>query len=63
MVKGIILRPPRVRFSTVGIAPVDATIRFAFGNYQSTAASTPCTVLIGMFANRRSREGGGKRQQ
>ncbi len=50
MVKGIFSGLLGFAFSTVGIAPVDATIRFAFGNYQLNSGFNTLTVLIGMFA-------------
>ena len=50
MAKGIFAGVLGFAVSTVGIAPVDATTRFTFGNVQLNAGFSILTVLVGMFA-------------
>ncbi|AKL94604.1 hypothetical protein CACET_c11390 [Clostridium aceticum] len=50
MVKGVFAGVIGFVFATVGIAPVDATIRYTFGTTQLKAGFTTLTVLIGLFA-------------
>lgn len=50
MVKGIFAGILGIVFGTVGIAPVDATIRYTFGTDQLKSGFTTLTVLVGLFA-------------
>lgn len=50
MAKGIFAGLVGFVFATVGIAPVDATLRYTFGNAQLISGFNTLTVLIGLFA-------------
>ncbi|QDA36048.1 Tat pathway signal protein (plasmid) [Paracoccus liaowanqingii] len=50
MAKGIFAGVLGFAVSTVGIAPVDATTRFTFGQVELNAGFSILTVLVGMFA-------------
>jgi len=50
MVKGVFSGVLGIAFGTVGIAPVDATIRYTFGSTELNSGFTTLTVLIGLFA-------------
>ena len=50
MVKGVFSGVAGFAISTVGIAPVDATARFTFGQVELNAGFSILTVLVGMFA-------------
>jgi putative tricarboxylic transport membrane protein len=50
MVKGLFSGIVGFAVSTVGIAPVDATRRFTFGQVELNAGFSILTVLVGMFA-------------
>lgn len=50
MVKGVLSGVLGILFGTVGIAPVDATIRFTFKTTELNSGFTTLTVLIGLFA-------------
>jgi putative tricarboxylic transport membrane protein len=50
MAKGIFAGLVGFVFATVGIAPVDATLRYTFGNTQLISGFNTLTVLIGLFA-------------
>lgn len=50
IVKGIFSGLVGWVFATVGIAPVDANVRFTFGRYELNNGFDTLTVLIGLFA-------------
>jgi len=50
MIKGIFAGILGFAFGTVGIAPVEATIRYTFGTNQLKSGFTTLTVLVGLFA-------------
>lgn len=50
MIKGIFSGVLGIAFSTVGIAPVDAVVRFNFGRVELNSGFATLTVLIGLFA-------------
>jgi putative tricarboxylic transport membrane protein len=50
MVKGLFSGALGFSFATVGIAPIDAHVRFAFGFYELADGFKTLTVLIGLFA-------------
>lgn len=50
MIKGIFSGVLGFVFATVGIAPVDAIVRFTFGTTQLKSGFNTLTVLIGLFA-------------
>lgn len=50
MVKGLFSGLVGFMFATVGIAPVDATVRFTFGRFELNNGFDTLTVLIGLFA-------------
>ncbi|MDR2390905.1 MAG: tripartite tricarboxylate transporter permease, partial [Planctomycetota bacterium] len=50
MVKGLFSGAAGFAFATVGIAPIEANVRFAFGSYELAAGFKTLTVLIGLFA-------------
>ena len=50
MVKGLFSGALGFAFSTVGIAPIEANVRFGFGSYELNDGFKTLTVLIGLFA-------------
>ncbi len=50
MVKGVFSGALGFAFSTVGIAPIEANVRFGFGSYELNDGFNTLTVLIGLFA-------------
>ncbi|NDL67370.1 tripartite tricarboxylate transporter permease [Anaerotalea alkaliphila] len=50
MIKGIFAGVLGIAFGTVGIAPVDAAVRFTFGTNELKGGFNTLTVLVGLFA-------------
>ena len=50
MVKGLFSGAAGFAFATVGIAPIEATVRFSFGYYELADGFKTLTVLVGLFA-------------
>lgn len=50
MIKGLFSGALGFAFSTVGIAPIEANVRFGFGAYELNDGFKTLTVLIGLFA-------------
>lgn len=50
MIKGVFSGILGIAFATVGIAPVDAVVRFGFGKVELNSGFATLTVLIGLFA-------------
>ena len=50
MIKGLFSGAFGFAFSTVGIAPIEANVRFNFGSYELNDGFKTLTVLIGLFA-------------
>ena len=50
VIKGLLAALLGLMCATIGLAPVDAALRFTFGNNQLLAGVDILPVLIGMFA-------------
>lgn len=50
MLKGVFAGVLGIIFSTVGIAPIEGTVRFTFGNPELKSGFDTLTVMIGFFA-------------
>ncbi len=50
MIKGLFSGALGFAFATVGIAPIEANVRFSFGSYELNDGFKTLTVLIGLFA-------------
>lgn len=50
MIKGLFSGALGFAFATVGIAPIEANVRFGFGSYELNDGFKTLTVLIGLFA-------------
>ena len=50
MLNGLIAGLIGIMLSTVGMAPIDAVVRFTFGNYQLMSGFDITVLLIGVFA-------------